>query len=157
MMKIDRARYGKKMLGMREKATEVNAKTHLKTELNLTKRALENMGIAQVFRLGKHTEKGSDIVPPVIIVFTTIDMVETVLNAARGEGLGRNFKEHIPEAYAKVYSNYIQIGIHLKETQQLNYRLKFQEHTLQLQVKAPSSDQYRVIKMYTPKAPKTHS
>ena len=81
-------------------------------------------------------------------------MVETVLNAARGEGLGRNFKEHITEAYAKVYSSYIQIGIHLKETKQLNYRLRFEEHTLQLQVKAPSSDHYRVIKVYTPKAAK---
>ena len=85
-----------------------------------------------------------------IIIFTTTDMVETVQNAARGEGPGRNFKEHIPEAYAKVYSDYIKVGIFLKETQQLNYRLRFDEHTLQLQVKAPSSDQYRIIKVYTP-------
>ena len=69
------------------------------------------MGIAQVFRIGKHPEKGSETVPLVIIEFTTTDRVETVQNAARGEGLGRNFKEHIPEAYAKVYSSYIQIGI----------------------------------------------
>ena len=67
-------------------------------------------------------------------------MVETILNSARGEGKGRRFKEHIPEAYAKVYSNYIQIGIHLKETKQLNYRLRFEEHTLQLQVKEATAD-----------------
>ena len=40
----------------------------------------------------------------------------------------------------------------LKETQQLNYRLRFDEHTLQLQVKHPSSDQFRIIKVWTPKA-----
>ena len=44
--------------------------------------------------------------------------------------------------------------VHLKETNQLNYRLRFEEHTLQIQVKAPSSDHYRVIKVYTPKAAK---
>ena len=93
-----------------------------------------------------------DPCPPVIIVFTTTDMVETVLNAARGEGLGKNFKEHIPEAYAKVYSDYIKVRIFLKETQQLNYRLRFDEHTLQLQVKHPSSDQFKIIKVWTPKA-----
>ena len=82
------------------------------------------MGITQVFRLGKHPKNSSDTVPPVIIVFTTTDMVETILNAARGEGLGRTFKEHIPEAYARVYSSYIQIGIHLKKTKQLDYRLE---------------------------------
>ena len=61
-------------------------------------------------------------------------------------------KEHIPEVYAKVYSEYIRIGIFLKETQQLNYRLRFEEHTLQLQVKKQTADQYRIIKVWTPKA-----
>ena len=64
----------------------------------------------------------------------------------------KNFKEHIPEAYAKVYSYYIKVGIFLKESQQLNYRLRFEEHTLQLQVKKPSSDQFRIIKVWSPKA-----
>ena len=86
--------------------------------------------------------------------FTTTYMVETILNSARGEGLGRLFKEHIPEAYAKVYRSYIQIGLYLKETKQLNYRLRFEEHTLQLQVKEATADQYRVIKSYNPKAAK---
>ena len=30
MIQIDRARYGIKVLGMREKATELNARTHIK-------------------------------------------------------------------------------------------------------------------------------
>ena len=110
------------------------------------------MGIAQAYRLGKNPEKESDPCPPVIIIFTTTNMVETVLNAARGEGLGKNFKEHIPEVYAKVYSEYIRVGLFLKETQQLNYRLRFEEHTLQLQVKKQTADQYRIIKVWTPKA-----
>ena len=81
-------------------------------------------------------------------------MVETILNLARGEGMGRYFREHIPETYAKIYRSYIQIGIHLKETKQLNYRLRFEEHTLQLQVKEATADQYRVIQVYTPKPAK---
>ena len=109
------------------------------------------MGITQVFRLGKHPEKDSDTVPPVVMEFTTTDMLETILNSARGEGMGKFFKQHIPEAYTKVYSNYIQIGIHMKETKQLNYRLRFEEHSLQLQVKEPSADQYRIIKLFPPK------
>ena len=49
-----------------------------------------------------------------------------------------------------MYSEYIRVGLFLKETQQLNYRLRFEEHTLQLQVKKPTADRYRVIKVYTP-------
>ena len=52
MIQIDKARYGIKVLGMRQKATELNARTHIKAQLNLTKRALDSMGIAQVFRIG---------------------------------------------------------------------------------------------------------
>ena len=63
----------------------------------------------------------------------------------------RDFKEHIPEVYAKVYNEYIRIGLYLKEQQQLNYRLRFEEHTLQLQVKKQTADQFRVIKVWTPK------
>ena len=54
---IDKARYGIKVLGMRENVSELNAKTHLRTKLNLTKTNLDNMGIAQAYRLGKNREK----------------------------------------------------------------------------------------------------
>ena len=86
-----------------------------------------------------------------IIVFNTTDMVEVVLNAARGEGQGRNFKEHIPEVYSKVHNEYVRVGVYLKETQGLNYRIRFEEHTLQLQVKKPLADQYKILKVWTPK------
>ena len=79
----------------------------LTSEQNSTsqKQLLITQAQAQAYRLGKNPEKDNDPCPPVIIIFTTIDMVETVLNAARGKGLGKNFKEHIPEVYAKVYSD----------------------------------------------------
>ena len=51
----------------------------------------------------EHSEKDSDTVPPVVMAFTTSDMVEQVLNSARGEGMGRFFKEHIPELSADQY------------------------------------------------------
>ena len=85
------------------------------------------------------------------MIFNTKDMVETVLNAARGEGKGRSFKEHIPEAYSKVHSEYIRIGVFLRESQQLQYRIRFDEHTLQLQVKKLLDDQYKIQLHYTPK------
>ena len=44
---IDQARYGIKVIGMREKVTELNAKSHLRTELDLTKATMANMGISQ--------------------------------------------------------------------------------------------------------------
>ena len=47
-----------------------------------------DMGITQAFKLGKNQEKENYPCPPVIIIFTTTDMVETVLIAARGGGLG---------------------------------------------------------------------
>ena len=115
MLQIERAKYGIKVLGMGGKVSELNAKNYLETHLNLTKTTLDNMGISQAFRLGKNPEKEGDPCPPVIIIFTTTGMVEIVLNAARSEGLGRQFKEHIAEAYAKVYNEYIRIGQFLRE------------------------------------------
>ena len=50
------------------------------------------MGISQAYRLGTNPEKEGDPCPPVIIVFTTTDMVETVLNASRGEGLRKKLQ-----------------------------------------------------------------
>ena len=74
-----------------------------------------------------------------------------MINAARGEGKGRSFKEHIPEVYSKVHSEFIRVGVYLRETQQLQYRIRFEEHTLKLQVKKPMDDQYKIQKAYTPK------
>ena len=102
MEKIERAKFGIKVLGMRDKVSEISVKNHIEQTLNLTKTTLNNMGISQAFRLGKNPEKEGDPCPPVIIVFTTTEMVEIILNAARSEGLGNKFKEHIAEEYAKV-------------------------------------------------------
>ena len=148
---IEHAKYGIKVLGMPGKVTEANAKTYLSTELDLTKATRDNMGITQAYRLGKNPTEQSNSCPPVILIFNTKDMVETVLNAARGEGKGRSFKEHIPEAYSKVHSEYIRVGVFLRESQQLQYRIRFDEHTLQLQVKKPLDDQYKIQLHYTPK------
>ena len=65
---------------------------------------------------------------------------DSMTNSAQWGRVGENFKEHIAEVYAKIHSEYIRIGIFLKETQQLNYRLRFEQHTLQLQVKKPTAD-----------------
>ena len=43
------------------------------------------------------------------------------------------------------------MGVYLKENQGLNYRLRFEEHALQLQVKKPLADQYHIIKVNKPK------
>ena len=83
---IDQAKYGIKVLGMQGKVTELNAKTYLRTELDLTKATMDTMGISQAYRLGKNPINEGDSCPPVIIVFSTKDMVEIVINAARGEG-----------------------------------------------------------------------
>ena len=77
-------------------------------------------------------------------------MAERILNAARGEGQSRNFKENIPEAYSTKYNEFIKVGVYLKESQGLNYRLRFEEHTLQLQVRKQMSDQYHVVKVHKP-------
>ena len=150
MEKIEQAKFGIKVLGMRDKVSEISAKTHLEQMLNLTKTTMNNMGISQAFRLGKNPEKEGDPCPPVIIVFTTTEMVEIILNAARSEGLGNKFKEHIAEEYAKVYAEFIRIGQFLRESKQFSYRLRFEEHTLQLQVKPQTSDRYKIIKKFTP-------
>ena len=152
MLEIDKAKHGVKILSMRDKATEINAKMYITNRLSLTKIALANMGVQQVFRLGKHPTQESDGCPPVIIIFTTKYMVETILNAARSEGLGGIFKEHIAETYSKAHMQFMQIGWYLKERDQMSFRLNFEEHSLHLQVKEPESDTYRVIKIFTPKA-----
>ena len=148
---IENAKYGIKVLGMPGKVTETNAKDYLCTELDLTKATKDNIRITQAYRLGKNPKEESDSCPPVIMIFNTKDMVETILNAARGEGKERSFKEHIPEVYSKQHSEYIRVGVFLRESQQLQYRIRFDEHTLQLQVKKPVDDQYKIQLQYTPK------
>ena len=91
------------------------------------------MGITQTYRLGKNPEKDSDPCPPVMVFFSTTEMAERILNAARSEGQNRNFKENIPEAYSTAHNEFIRAGIYLKESQGLTYRVKFEGHILQLQ------------------------
>ena len=120
-------------------------KTHLETRLNLTKATLTNMGITEVYRLGKSPEKDSDPCPPTMVFFSTQEMAERILNAARSKGQNRNFKENIPEAYSTAHSEYIRAGLYLKESQALTYRIRYKGHILQLQVKNPETKQYHVV------------
>ena len=66
------------------------------------------------------------------------------------EGQNRNFKENIPEAYSTAHNEYIRAGIYLRENQALNYRIRFEGHILQLQVKNPNTDQYHVGTAHEP-------
>ena len=135
---------------MRVKVTEENVKKHLETKLDLTKTTLANMGIVEIYRLGKNPVKDSDSCPPVMVFFSTTEMAERILNAARSEGQNRNFKENIPEAYSTAHNEFIRIGIYLKESQGLTYRLRYEGHILQLQVKNPTTDQYHVVTAHEP-------
>jgi hypothetical protein len=87
------------------------------------------MGITEVYRLGKSPEKDSDPCPPTMVFFSTQEMAERILN--------KNFKENIPEAYSTAHSEYIREGLYLKESQALTYRIRYEGHILQLQVKNP--------------------
>ena len=58
------------------------------------------MGITQAYRLGKNPETEFDPCPPAMVLFSTTEMAERILNATRSEGRNRNFKENIPEAYS---------------------------------------------------------
>ena len=147
---IAKAKYSIKMLNMRGKVPEENVKKHLETKLDLTKTTLANTGITQTYRLGKNPEKDSDPCPPVMVFFSTTEMAERILNAARSEGQNRNFKENIPEAYSTAHNEFIRIGIYLKESQGLTYRVRYEGHILQLQVKNPTTDQYHVVTAHEP-------
>ena len=108
------------------------------------------MGITQAYRLGKNPETDSDPCPPAMVFFSTKEMAERILNAARSEGQNRNFKENIPEAYSTAHNELIRVGIYLKESQGLTYRLRFEGHILQLQIKNPMSHQYPVVTAHEP-------
>ena len=108
---IEKAKYSIKMLNMRGKVTEENVKKKLETKLNLTKTTLVNMGITQTYRLGINPEAESNPCPPVMVFFSTTEMAERILNAARSEGQNRNFKENIPEAYSTAHNEFIKGGI----------------------------------------------
>ena len=149
---IAKAKFSIKMLNMRGKVTEENVKEHLETKLDLTKTTLANTGITQTYRLGKNPEKDSDPCPPVMVFFSTTEMAERILNAARSEGQNRNFKENIPEAYSTAHNEFIRIGIYLKESQGLTYRVRYEGHILQLQVKNPKTEQHNTIDIYEPVA-----
>ena len=60
-----------------------------------------------------------------MVFFSTTEMAERILNAARSEGQNRNFKENIPEAYSTAHNEFIRIGIYLKESQGLTYRVRY--------------------------------
>ena len=147
---INRAKFSIKILIMREIVTEENLKRHLESSLNLTKTTMANMGMVEMYRLGKQPIKVSDSCPPILVFFSTTEMAERILNTARGLGQGRNFKENIPAAYSTAYNDFTRVGIYLKENQGLTYRLKYEGHILELQVKNPTTEQYNTIDIYEP-------
>ena len=149
---ISKAKRSIKILNMREVVTEENLKQHLESSLNLTKATMANMGMVEMFRLGKQPIKASDSCPPILVFFSTMEMAERVLNAARSLGQSRNFKENIPAAYSTAYNDFTRVGIYLKENQGLTYRLKYEGHILQLQVKKPTAEQYKTIDIFEPAA-----
>ena len=71
--------------------------------------AMANMGMVEMNRLGKQPVKGSDSCPPILVFFSTTEMAERILNAARGLGQGRNFKENIPAAYSTAYNDFTRV------------------------------------------------
>ena len=147
---IELAKFSIKIQNMKGKVTEENVKNHMVSELNLTNDTISNMGITQAYRLGKSPEKESDPCPPTLVYFSTQEMAERILNAARSEGQSRIFKENIPEAYSEKHSEYIRAGFYLKESQNLNYRIRYEGHILQLLVKNPETKQYQVVDTYEP-------
>ena len=147
---INKCKRSIKILDMRETVTEENIKKHLESSLNLTKVTMANMGMVEMFRLGKQPTKESDSCPPILVFFNTIEMAERILNAARSLGMSRIFKENIPAKYNTAYNEMIRMGIYFKETQGLTYRLKYEGHILQLQVKKPTADQYKTIDKFEP-------
>ena len=149
---IKQAKFSIKILNMREIVTEENVKRHLESLLNLTKTTMANMGMVEMYRLGKQPVKGSDSCPPILVFFSTTEMAERILNAARSLGQGRNFKENIPGAYSTAYNDFTRVGIYLKESQGLTYRLRYEGHILQLQVKNPKTEQHNTIDIYEPVA-----
>ena len=50
---IKQAKFSIKILNMREIVTEENLKRHLESSLNLTKTTMANMGMVEMYRLGK--------------------------------------------------------------------------------------------------------
>ena len=149
---ITRAKFSIKILDMRETVTEENLKKHLESSLNLTKTTMANMGMVEMYRLGKQPIKDSDSCPPILVFFSTTEMAERILNAARGLGRGRDFKENIPAAYSTAYNDLLRVGIYLKENQGLTFRLKYEGHVLQLQVKNSTKDQYNTFDTFEPAA-----
>ena len=101
---------------------------------------------------GKKPIRASDSCPPILVFFSTTEMAERILNAARGLGQARNFKENIPAAYSTAYNDFTRVGIYLKENQGLTFRLKYEGHILQLQVKNPTTEQYNTIDIFEPVA-----
>jgi len=147
---ITKAKRSIKILNMRDIVTEENLKQHLESSLNLTKATMANMGMVEMFRLGKQPTKASDPCPPILVFFSTVEMAERILNAARSLGQSRNFKENIPAAYSTAYNDFIRVGNYLKENQGLAYRLKYEGHTLQLQVRKPNTEQYKTMDIFEP-------
>ena len=147
---ITKAKRSIKILNMRDIVTEENLKQHLESSLNLTKATMANMGMVEMFRLGKQPTKASDPCPPILVFFSTVEMAERILNAARSLGQSRNFKENIPAAYSTAYNDFIRVGNYLKENQGLAYRLKYEGHILQLQVRKPNTEQYKTMDIFEP-------
>ena len=92
---------------MRGLPTEANAREYINTKLDLTESTKADIGINQVFRLGRNPDKNNQIVGSVVVEFKTTITVETIINAARGQGEGRHFKEPIPDEYTTAHNDYI--------------------------------------------------
>ena len=59
--------------------------------------------------------------------------------------------EHIPEPFATDHNEFVKTGMFLREEKGISCRIRFAQHSLQMQGKvAGSSDQFEVYDHYTP-------
>ena len=137
-------------MGLKEKATEANVREYINTTLELTDSTKSDIGISQVYRLGRHPEGTEEIISPVIVEFKTTTTVDTIINAARGQGVGGIFKEHIPDDYISAHNDFVKLSTYLREEKQYITRVRFVDHSLQLQGKLLSSEDYSIIRHFTP-------
>ena len=151
-IEIDKAKRSIKIHNLRDTVTEENIKKHLESTLKLTQTTMANLGMVEMFRLGKQPTKDTDPCAPILVFFSAAEMADRILNTARSLGKSRDFKENIPAKYSTAHNELIRMGMYFKETQGLAYKLQFIGHTLQLQVKKPNSDQFKTMHIYEPVA-----
>ena len=69
-----------------------------------------------------------------------------------GTTLQKYFKEHIPDEYSAVHSDFIRMGIYLREVKTITTRIRFVHHTMQLQGEKAGEDDIHIFQIYTPNA-----